>query len=70
MAHYDFENPIYQVDEEAEEDCELPEELSRLLRKEEKVIQPHQETIEVINLGTDEVQKEVNIGEVLEDNVK
>ena len=32
MAHYDFENPIYQDEEEAEEDYELPEELARLLR--------------------------------------
>ena len=41
MAHYDFENPIYQ----AEEDCELPDELARLLRQEEKAIQPHQEIL-------------------------
>ena len=41
MALYDFENPIYQAEEEAEEDCELPEELARLLRQEEKVIHPH-----------------------------
>ena len=44
MGLCDFENLIYQAEEEAEEDCELPEELARLLRQEEKAIQPHQET--------------------------
>lgn len=52
MAHYDFDNLIYQAEEESEEDCELPEEFSRLLRQEEKVIQPDQEDIEVVNLGS------------------
>ena len=57
MAHYDFDNPIYQAEEEVEEYCELSKEFARLLRQEESVIQPHQETLEVINLGTDEVIK-------------
>ncbi|KAI5422307.1 hypothetical protein KIW84_045672 [Lathyrus oleraceus] len=48
---YDFDNPIYQAEEEGEEDCELPGELARLLKQEEKVIQPHEEPIEVVNLG-------------------
>ena len=65
MDHYDFENPICQADEEAEKDCELPEELYRLLRQEEKVIQPYQEVVEVIKLGTEEVQREVKIGVAL-----
>ncbi|KAI5403445.1 hypothetical protein KIW84_050858 [Lathyrus oleraceus] len=55
---YDFDNPIYLAEEEDEEDCELPGELARLLKQEEKVIQPHEEQIEVVNLGTDEVKKE------------
>src|ERR1043165_4625875 len=70
MATYDFENPIYQADEEAEEDCEVPEELARLLRQEDKSIQPHEETLEVVNLGTEEVKREVKIGAVLEESVK
>ena len=41
MAQYDFDNPIYQAEEESEEDCELPKELARLLKQEERVIQPH-----------------------------
>lgn len=52
MIPYDFDNLIYHTDEDCEEDCELPEELARLLRQESKVIQPHQQSIEVINLGT------------------
>ena len=47
MAHYDFDTPIYQAEEEAYEDCDLPEELARLLKQEEKVIQPNQDSIEV-----------------------
>ncbi|KAI5389066.1 hypothetical protein KIW84_074644 [Lathyrus oleraceus] len=67
---YDFDNPIYHAEEEGEEDCELPGELARLLKQEEKVIQPHEEQIEVVNLGTDEVKKEVKIGVALEESVK
>jgi hypothetical protein len=32
MARFDFENPIFQAEEEGDEDCELPEELTRLLK--------------------------------------
>lgn len=39
MAYYDFESPIYHTDKYCEEDCELLEELARLLHKESKVIQ-------------------------------
>ncbi|KAI5390034.1 hypothetical protein KIW84_075384 [Lathyrus oleraceus] len=34
MAQYDFDNPIYQAEEESEEECELPKELVRLLKQE------------------------------------
>ena len=70
MALYDFENSIYQVEEEVEKDWELPEELSRLMRQEEKYIQPHQEITELINLSTEKVRREVKIGATLEDSVK
>ena len=70
MARFDFENPIFQAEEEGDEDCELPEELTRLLKQEERVIQPHQESTEVINLGTEDVKREIKIGAALEDNVK
>ena len=42
---YDFDNPIYHAEEEGKEDCELPGELARLLKQEEKVIQPHEERL-------------------------
>ena len=70
MAHYDFDTPIYQAEEEAYEDCDLPEELARLLKQEEKVIQPNQDSIEVVNIGTEEVRREVKIGADLEESVK
>ena len=52
MAHCDFENPIYQAEDEGEEECEVPGELSRLLQQEERTIQPHEEPVESVNLGT------------------
>ena len=67
---YDFDNPIYHAEEEGKEDCELPKELARLLKQEEKVIQPHEEQVEIVNLGTEEVRKEVKVGAALEVNVK
>ena len=44
--------------------------MARLIRQEEKVILPHQEDIEVINLGTEQVKKEIKIGDSLQDGVK
>jgi len=70
MVQYDFDCPIYQAEDEVGEDCELPEELARLLRQEEKAIQPHQEDVEVINLGTEEDKREVKVGASLQDTVK
>ena len=45
IAIYDFEHPIYQAEDEGEEDCEILGELARLLMQEEKVIQPHEEPV-------------------------
>src|ERR1043165_9118202 len=70
IAKYDFDNPIYQAKDESEEDCEVPGELVRLLQQEDRVILPHEEQIEVVNLGTDEDRKEIKIGAGLEDSVK
>ncbi|MCH79882.1 protein NYNRIN-like, partial [Trifolium medium] len=67
---YDFELPINHSEEDGEEDCELPEELARLLEQEEKIIQPHQEPVDVINLGTEEEKKKVKIGASLQQDVK
>ena len=70
IVDYDFKCPINQAEDEGEEDYEIPEELARLLLQEEKVIQPHEESIEVINLGTETDKREVKIGANLEDSVK
>ena len=64
------ENMISQADDGGEEGCEIPGELARLLEKEERVIQPYEEPVEVVNLGTEEEKKEFNIGTNLEDSVK
>ena len=57
IAHYDFENMIYQVEDEGEEDCEVPGERARLLQQEERAIQPHEEPVEIVNLGNKEDKK-------------
>src|ERR1043165_2037536 len=70
IAKYNFDNPIYQAEEEGEEDCEVPGELAILLQKKERATQPHEEPVEVVNLGTDEDKKEIKIGTGLENGVK
>src|ERR1051325_8468726 len=62
IAKCDFDNPIYQAEDEGEEDCEVPGELVILLQQEERVIQPHEESVED--------RKEIKIGAGLEDSVK
>ena len=66
MAKYDFDNPIYQAEEGVEEDCELPEELARLLKQEDRAITPYQEVIETVNIGTADDKKEIKIGASLQ----
>src|ERR1051325_12048035 len=63
-----FEFPVFDAEEEEEE--EIPNEISRLLKHEERIIQPHQEPLEAINLGSKEDKKEVNIGASLDSSVK
>ena len=70
ISSYDFENPINQAEDEGEEDCEVPGKLARLLQQEERAIQPHEEPVETVNLGTEENRKEVKIGANLESSVK
>lgn len=70
MVPYGFNNPVFHANEDGEEDCELPEELARLLRQESKVIQPHEGSVEVINLGTEEDPKGVRVGSSLRENIK
>ena len=46
MTFCGSENLIYQAEDEGEEDCEVPEELARLLQEEERTIHPHEEPVE------------------------
>ena len=66
IVPYDFDNSINHADKDCDEDYELPEELARLLKKESKVIQPHEESVEVVNLGTNEEVKEARVGSTLQ----
>src|ERR1051325_2312391 len=68
MLSPNFEIPSEVAKEEVEE--EIPDEISRLLKHEERIIQPHQEPLEAINLGSEEDKKEVNIGASLDSNIK
>src|ERR1051325_10980025 len=68
MLSPNLEFPVFDAEEEVEE--EIPNEISRLLKHEERIIQPHKEPLEAINLGSEEDKKEVNIGALLDNNVK
>ena len=70
MAFCDSQNLSYQAEDESEEDCEVPGELTRLLQQEERTIQPHEEPVDTINLGTEEDKKEVKVGANLEPSIK
>ena len=47
-----------------------PRRVAKLLKQEDKVIQSHQELVEVINLGTEEEKKEVKVGASVNKNIK
>lgn len=40
------------------------------MKQKSKVIQPHEDLVEVVNLGTEEEVQEVRIGSSLQDNMK
>ena len=63
-----FEFPVFEAEDESEDD--IPDEITRLLEQEEKAIQPHQEEIELVNLGTDDNKREIKVGAELEEGVK
>lgn len=67
---YNFEFPIYQVEEESEEDYDIPKEMTRLLKHESKALHTHQEPVETINLGTEEGKKQVKVGTTLVASIK
>ncbi|KAA3485494.1 RNA-directed DNA polymerase (Reverse transcriptase), Ribonuclease H-like protein [Gossypium australe] len=49
-------------DSEDDQGCELSPELLRMVEHEEKQILPHQESVETVNLGDGQEEKEVKIG--------
>ena len=52
------------------EDHDLPPDLLRLVKQDERQILPHQEITETVNLGTQEERKEVKIGTTLSPAIK
>src|SRR3954462_13346202 len=60
MTSPSFEFPVFEAEEE--EDEEISKEISRLLQQKEEAIQPYNEPLEIINLGSDGNRKEVKIG--------
>ncbi|KAI5388865.1 hypothetical protein KIW84_074500 [Lathyrus oleraceus] len=63
-----FEFPVF---EEKEDDYEeIPNEITRLLEHEEKIIQPHLENLETVKLGSEDCIREVKIEALLEVSVK
>ena len=68
MPSPNFEFLVFKAEEE--EDEEIPEEISRLLRQEERSIQPYKEPLETVNLGSEKERKEVKIGALLSSAVK
>ncbi|KAI5387049.1 hypothetical protein KIW84_073268 [Lathyrus oleraceus] len=63
-----FEFPVFEAEEDDVE--EIPDEITRLLEHEEKIIQPHLENLEIVNLGSEDCVREVKIGALLEEYVK
>jgi len=68
MLPPNFEFPVYEAVEE--EDEEIPDEIRQLLEQERKAIQPHEEVMKIINLGSNEEKKEIKIGALLEGTIK
>ncbi|KAI5425081.1 hypothetical protein KIW84_031036 [Lathyrus oleraceus] len=63
-----FDFSVFKAEEDDVE--EIPDEITRLLEHEEKIIQPHLENLETVNLGSEDCIREVKIGALLEEYVK
>ncbi|KAI5397179.1 hypothetical protein KIW84_063124, partial [Lathyrus oleraceus] len=50
-----FEVPVFEAEEDDVE--EIPDEITRLLEHEEKIIQPHLEDLETVNLGSEDCER-------------
>ena len=58
----DFEQLLNQAKDGEDEDWGLPPELKRMVEQEDMEVKPHQEEMEVVNLGDGEERKEVKVG--------
>ena len=58
------------MENDYEEDWETPPELLRLVEQEARELKPHQEDVEVINLGDENEKKEVKIGTVMKKEIQ
>ncbi|KAI5411503.1 hypothetical protein KIW84_056545 [Lathyrus oleraceus] len=63
-----FEFPVFEAEEDDVE--EIPDEITRLFEHEKKIIQPHLEDLETVNLGSEDYVPMVRIGALLEESVK
>ena len=73
QSEFDFETMSSTDENDFDEDMDdeiLPLEMRRLVDQENKQILPHQEVIEVINLGNNEEKKEVKISTTLSLEIK
>ncbi|KAF1879695.1 hypothetical protein Lal_00044314 [Lupinus albus] len=61
-----FDHPINQAEEDNDEEWEASPELLRLVEQESREIQPHEELVELINLGSEEDKKEIRVGTIMD----
>ena len=73
LSDFDFERSSYINEIDFEDDIDesdLPLKMLRLLTMEDKQILPHQEITKLVNLGTDDEEREVKIGSSLDSSMK
>ncbi|XP_019462936.1 PREDICTED: uncharacterized protein LOC109361858 [Lupinus angustifolius] len=61
------DQPVHQVEDDSDDDeWEASPELLRLMEQEGREIQPHQEPVELVNLGYEEDKKKVRVGTIMD----
>ena len=60
--------PVFEAEEDDVEG--IPDEITRLLEHEKKIIQLYLEDLETVNLGSEDCERLVKIGALLEESVK
>ncbi|WCJ18387.1 hypothetical protein M5689_000743 [Euphorbia peplus] len=58
---YNFDHPIYEIDSGEESAEEVPVEIEKMLEAERKSMEPLDDGLETVNLGTKEEPREVKI---------